>query len=198
MAIKFYIDRAGTQQISSALTCDYAVEPNGRVTLSSSSQSCGEYSSHLLFDQPEHRLHRGRFARGGHRIPGAAIGGTLQQCDTVGNFLWRDEGSGHSKCEKLEIEPVAWDGSGCMNSTTVSCSTYRSGRGMPIPRHHLRGECRPRTFTVSTSGGTVAGIIISSTEICADVQPLRRGHAVSYAGGDAEVGGSESEGREKA
>ena len=41
LAIKFYADRAGAMQVSSTLTCTYAVEPSGRLFLSSDTQSCG-------------------------------------------------------------------------------------------------------------------------------------------------------------
>ncbi len=41
LAINFYEDRAGATQSSIPLTCTYAVEPSGRVFLSSDTQSCG-------------------------------------------------------------------------------------------------------------------------------------------------------------
>ena len=97
MAITFYEDRAGTMQISSTYTCTYAVEPSGRVTLSSSTQSCGGDSSCVLFDGPEHGLHRGCLPGRGHGIFRTAIGGTLQQRLALGKLFRRDGGGRHPK-----------------------------------------------------------------------------------------------------
>jgi hypothetical protein len=41
LSMMFYEDRAGTMQVSNSLTCTYSVEPNGRVTLSSTTDGCG-------------------------------------------------------------------------------------------------------------------------------------------------------------
>ena len=77
LAITFYEDRAGTMQISSTYACTYAVEPNGRVTLSSNTQSCGGTPPVFYLTGPQHGLHRGCFPGRGRWILRTAVGGTL-------------------------------------------------------------------------------------------------------------------------
>ena len=162
LAINFYIDRAGTQQVSSTLTCNYAVEPNGRVTLSSSAQSCGGTPPIFYLSD----LNTGFIVDASPAVDTGSLepqsAGPFNNTTLLGNFFG---GMAEVVLQSVqaEVDPVAADGSGNITGTTVTSSTSAqdSGCSFLAATYAVNSD---GTFSVNTSGGTVAGIIISSTK----------------------------------
>jgi len=160
IAITFYEDRAGTMQISSTLTCTYTVESNGRVTLSSDTQSCG--GTPPLFYLTG--LNTGFIV---DAAPGVDTGsfepqsaGPFNNASLSGNFF-----GGMAEVviqsAQAEVAPLTLDGNGNITGITDISSTSGQDTGSPFlaATYNVNSD---GTFSVSSSGGSVAGIIISS------------------------------------
>ena len=162
LEIKFYEDRAGTMQVSGTLTCTYAVDPSGRVTLSSSTQSCGGTPPVFYLTGPN----TGFIVDGS---PGVDSGGFEAQA--AGPFnnasLEGDFFGGMAEVviqsAQAEVDPVAPNGSGSIAGATEISST--SAQDAALPFLAAAYTVNPDgTFSVNSSGGAVAGIIISSSK----------------------------------
>jgi hypothetical protein len=162
LAIKFYADRAGTMQVSSTLTCTYAVEPNGRVTLSGNTQSCGSNPPVFYLKG----LNTGVIV---DAAPGVDAGsfepqsaGPFNNASVSGRFF-----AGLAEVVKqsaqAEVGPIAPDGRGNISGTTEISSTSAQNPGSPFPAATYAVNSNG-TFSVSSSGGAVTGVIISSTK----------------------------------
>ena len=162
LTIKFYEDRAGTMQISSAFACTYAVEPNGRVTLSSDAQGCGGTpplfyltgvnTGFIVDDSPG--VDMGSFE------PQSA--GPFNNATLVGNFFGGMEEVALQSAQ-AEVDAVAIDGNGNIAGETdiSSASAQDAGTSFPAATYTVNSD---GSFSVNSSDGTVTGIIISSTK----------------------------------
>jgi hypothetical protein len=162
MAITFYEDRAGTLQITSTYTCTYAVEPNGRVTLSSSTQSCGGNPPVLYLTD----LNTGFIV---DAAPGVDTGsfeaqsaGPFNNASLSGNF-YSGTAEVAIQSAQAEVEAVATNGSGSITGTTdmSSTGTQDAGSSFLAATYTVNSD---GTFSISSSDGAVAGIIISPTK----------------------------------
>jgi hypothetical protein len=162
LAITFYEDRAGTMQISDTYLCNYAVEPNGRVTLSSDGQSCGVTPPVIYLSG----LNTGFIV---DAAPGVDTGliepqaaGPFTNASLSGSFFG-GMAEAAIQSAQTEVEPVAPNGSGSMNGTTdlSSRSVQDAGAAFLAASYTVRND---GTFSVSSSNGGVAGVIISPTE----------------------------------
>ncbi|MGD0226113.1 MAG: putative Ig domain-containing protein [Terriglobia bacterium] len=162
LAITFYEDRAGTLQVSATDTCTYTVEPNGRVTLGSVTQSCG--SNPPVFYLAG--LNTGFIV---DTAPGVDAGsfepqsaGPFNNASLSGNFFG-GIAEVAMQTEQAEVDPVTANGSGNMTGTTdiSSMSAQDAGSCFLAATYAVNSD---GTFSVSTSGGAVAGIIISSSK----------------------------------
>jgi len=162
LAITFFEDRAGAMQISSTYACTYDIEPNGRVTLSSDTQSCGGtppvfYLTNLntgfiVDDSPG--VDAGSFE------PQSA--GPFSNATLTGSFFGGMEEVAIQGVQ-AEVDAVAADGNGNMTGDTDISSASAQDAGTPFPA----ATCTVNSdgsFSVSSSDGAVAGIIISSTK----------------------------------
>lgn len=162
MAVTYYEDRAGAMQISSTLTCTYAVEATGRVTLSSDTQSCGGTPPVFYLTG----LNTGFIV---DAAPGVDTGtfepqsaGPFSNASLSGNFF-----GGMAEVviqsAQAEVDPIAPDGNGNITGITDISSTSGQDGGSPFfaATYNVNSD---GTFSVSSSGGAVAGIIISSTK----------------------------------
>jgi hypothetical protein len=162
LAITFYEDRAGTMQISSTFACTYAVEPNGRVTLSSDAQSCGGTppvfyltglnAGFIVDDSPG--VDTGSFE------PQSA--GPFNNASLAGSFFGGMEEVALQSAQ-AEMDAVAIDGNANVTGDTDVSSTngQDAGRSFPAATYTVNSD---GSFSVSSSDGTVTGIIISSTK----------------------------------
>ncbi len=162
MAITFYEDRAGTMQSSGTYTCTYAVEPNGRVTLSSSTQSCGGTPPVFYLTG----LNTGFIV---DASPGVDTGsfepqsaGPFSNASLSGSFFG-GMAEVAIQSAQAEVDAVAPDGSGSITGTTdiTSTSAQDAGSSFLAATYTVNSD---GTFSVSSSDGAVAGIIISSTK----------------------------------
>ncbi len=162
MAITFYEDRAGMMMISGTFTCTYAVEPSGRVTLSSSAQSCGGTPPAFYLTG----LNTGFIV---DASPGVDTGsfepqsaGPFNNASLSGSFF-----GGMAEVviqsAQAEVDPVAPNGSGSITGTTEtsSTSTQDAGSSFLAATYTVNSD---GTFSVNSSGGAVAGIIISNAK----------------------------------
>jgi len=162
MAITFYEDRAGTVQISDTYTCTYTVEPNGRVTLSSGTQSCGGIPPLFYLTG----LNTGFIV---DASPGVDTGSFEPQ--SAGPFtnasLSRSFFGGMAEVvnqsAQAEVDPIAPNGNGSITGITdiSSMSVQDAGSSFLAATYTVNSD---GTFSVSSSDGVVAGIIISSTK----------------------------------
>ena len=141
MAITFYEDRAGTMQVSATDTCAYTVEPNGRVTLGSATQTCG--SNPPVFYLAG--LNTGFIV---DTAPGVDMGsfepqsaGPFNNASLAGSFFG-GMAEVAMQTEQAEVDPVAANGSAGMTGTADISFDERAGRGLVLPRCHLHGQCR--------------------------------------------------------
>jgi hypothetical protein len=162
MAITFYEDRAGTTQISSTYTCTYAVEASGRVTLSSSTQSCGTNLPVFYLTG----LNTGFIV---DAAPGVDTGsfepqsrGPFNNASLAGNFFGGMP-EVVSQSAQAEVDPVAPNGSGSITgiTETSSMSAQDTGSSFLAVTYNVNSD---GTFSVSSSEGSVAGIIISDSK----------------------------------
>jgi hypothetical protein len=162
LAITFYEDRAGTMQVSSTYTCGYAIESSGRVALSSSTQSCGGTPPVLYLAG----LNTGFIV---DASPGVDTGsfepqaaGPFKNSSLAGSFFG---GMAEVAIQyvQVEVEPVAPNGNGRMTGTTEnsSMSTQDAGCSFPDATYSVNSD---GTFSASSLGATVAGVIVSPTK----------------------------------
>ncbi len=162
MAITFYEDRAGTMQISSTYACTYAVEPSGRVTLSSSTQSCGTNTPVFYLTG----LNTGFMVDAAPGVDAGSLepqsAGPFDNASLSGNFF-----GGMAEVviqsAQAEAEAVAPNGSGSITGTTDISSTSAQDAGLSFlaATYAVNSD---GTFSVSSSDGAAAGIIISNTK----------------------------------
>ena len=141
LALKFYENRAGTMQVSSTYTCTYAVEPSGRVTLSSDTQSCGATPPVFYLTG----LNTGFIV---DASPGVDTGsfepqsaGPFNNASLGGNLLWRDGGSRHPKRRgRGGSHRAKWQWE--HNRNHGHQLHERAGRGLILPCGILCGEFR--------------------------------------------------------
>ncbi|MGA2986911.1 MAG: putative Ig domain-containing protein [Terriglobia bacterium] len=162
LAITFYEDRAGTVQISNTYACTYAVEPNGRVTLSSGTQSCG--GTPPLFYLTD--VNTGFIV---DASPGVDTGslepqsvGPFNNASLSGSFFG-GMAEVVNQSAQTEVDPIAPDGSGNITGITDTSSTSSQDAGLSFPAATYTVNS-DGTFSVSSSDGAVAGIIISNTK----------------------------------
>jgi hypothetical protein len=159
IAITFYEDRAGTMQISSTYTCSYTVEPNGRVTFSSDTQSCGGTPPVFYLTG----LNTGFIVDASPGVDNGSFepqsAGPFNNASLSGNF------SGGMaevvmQSAQAEVDPIAPDGNGNITGVTDISSTSAQDAGSPFlaAAYNVNSD---GTFSVSSSDGAVAGIIIS-------------------------------------
>lgn len=162
MAITFYEDRAGTMQVSATDTCAYTVEPNGRVTLGSATQTCG--SNPPVFYLAG--LNTGFIV---DTAPGVDMGsfepqsaGPFNNASLAGSFFG-GMAEVAMQTEQAEVDPVAANGSAGMTGTAdiTSMSAQDAGSCFLAATYTVNAD---GTFSVSSSDGAVAGIIISSSK----------------------------------
>ena len=161
LAITFYEDRAGTMQVPGTYACTYAVEPNGRVTLSSSTQSCGASPPLLHLTG----LNSGFII---DAAPGVDAGSfESQAAGPYTNASLSGYFSGGIQEVALqgapaEVDAVSLGGSGNLTGITdlSSSSAQDAGAPFPTPTYSVNAD---GTFTVNSSNGAVAGVVISGT-----------------------------------
>jgi len=162
MTINFYMDRAGVMQASNNYTCTYTVEPSGRVVLSSGTQSCGGAPPVLYLTD----LNTGFIV---DVSPGVDTGsfepqsaGPFNNASLSGSFFGGMEEVAIQSIE-AEVDPVAPDGSGNIIGTTEmsSMSAQDAGSAFLAATYSVNSD---GTFSTSSSGGAVAGVIISNTK----------------------------------
>jgi hypothetical protein len=162
LAITFYEDRAGTMQVSSTLTCTYAVDPSGRVTLSSLTQSCGSNTPvfYLTGVNAGFIMDAAPGVDTGSIEPQSA--GPFNNASLEGNFSGGME-EVVIQSAQAEVEPVAFDGGGNISGITdlSSTSAQDAGASFAAATYTVNSD---GTFSVSSSDGAVAGVIISSTK----------------------------------
>jgi len=162
LAITFYENRAGTAQISSTYACTYAVEPSGRVTLSSSTQSCGGTPPlfYLTGLNTGFILDASPGVDTGSFEPQSAV--PFNNASLAGSF-YGGTAEVVIQSAQAEVEPVAPNGSGAITGATEtsSTSTQDAGSSFLAATYSVNSD---GTFSVGSSGGAVAGIIISSTK----------------------------------
>lgn len=162
MTLLFYEDRAGTMQSSSPLNCTYAVEPNGRVALSSSTESCGGtppvfYLSGL---NTGFILDASRGVDSGSFEPQSA--GPFSNASLSGSFFG---GTAEIALQNVsaEVELVTAGDNGGISGVTDSNSASAQDPGLSFPAASYAVNS-DGTFTLSSSAGAVAGVIISATK----------------------------------
>ena len=161
LAINFYEDRAGTLQVSSPLTCTYAVEPSGRVILSSDTQGCGGNlpAFYLTAENTGFLMDAAPGVDTGFIEPQSA--GPFNDASLQGNFFGgTDEAVIHTA--QLEVAPVAINESGSMSGTTdLSSMSAQDANASFLPANCTVNP--DGTFSLNSSGGTVMGVVISSS-----------------------------------
>jgi hypothetical protein len=162
MAINFYMDRAGTMQVPGTYTCTYAVEPSGRVTLSSNTQSCG--GTPPLFYLTD--LNTGFIMDASPGVDAGAFepqsAGPFTNASLSGSFFGGVEEVVNQGAQ-AEVDPVAPNGSGSVTGIAdiSSADAQDAGSSFLAATYTVNSD---GTFSVSSSGGAVAGIIISNTK----------------------------------
>ena len=162
LTIKFYEDRAGTVQAPSTFTCAYIVEPNGRVTLSSTTQSCGGTPPVLYLAGPS----TGFIVDASPGIDAGSFepqsGGPFNNASLAGSFFGGMEAVVIQSAQ-AEVDPVSPNGSGSITGTTdlSSMSAQDAGSSFLAATYKVNSD---GTFIDSSSRGGVAGVIISKTK----------------------------------
>jgi hypothetical protein len=162
IVITFHEDRAGTTQIPGTYTCVYDVEQSGRVTLSSDTQSCGgnppvlyltsQNTGFILDGSPG--VDTGFFEpQSAGPFNNASLAGTV--------FGGMDEVATQSAL--AEVDLATPNGAGTITGTTGMSSLCLQSldSSFPASAYVVNSD---GTFTLDSSGGSVAGIIISSSK----------------------------------
>jgi len=162
LTIMFYEDRAGTMQVSSTLTCTYSVAPNGRITLSSNSYGCGgtppvfyltaANTGYILDLSPG--VDTGVFEPqsaapfSNATLSGSFYGGTVEVA---------------LQSAQPEVDAVTPNGSGGITGITDLTSIGTQDTKLAfLPSTYIVNS--DGTFSVNTSAGAVAGVIVSNTK----------------------------------
>ena len=159
LSFKFYEDRAGVMQMSTSVTCTYAVEPDGRVTFGSGTQACGGTPPVLYLTG----LNSGFIVDASPGVDTGAFepqsAGPYSNHSLSGSFFG---GMQETVCQSVnaEVDPVAPNGAGTFAGQTDTSSTLAQVAGRPFlaATYGVRSN---GTFVLSSSGGAVVGIIIS-------------------------------------
>ncbi len=161
LSINFFEDRSGAMQISSPLSCTYAVEPGGRVILSSDTQACGSNipALYLTGVNAGFIMDAAPGVDSGTIEPQAA--GPFSNASLDGNFF---AGTEETVIQRtlLEVDPVTIGGNGNMSGSADLSSMTAQDEGASFPA----ATCTVNpdgTFSLSSAGGAVSGVIISST-----------------------------------
>jgi hypothetical protein len=162
LTINFFEDRAGSVQAPGTFTCAYAVEPNGRVTLSSTAQGCGGTPPVLYLAG----LNTGFIVDASPGVDAGSFepqsGGPFNNASLAGTFFGGMEAVVIQSAE-AEVDPVSPNGSGGITGKTdvSSMSAQDAGASFQAATYKVNSN---GTFVDSSSGGAVAGVIISSTK----------------------------------
>ncbi len=162
LAITFHMDRGGNMQTSSTLTCTYEVASSGRVTLSSSDQSCGSNPPVLYLTG----VNAGFILDAAPGVDTGSIepqsAGLFNNASLQGTFTG---GTGEVAIQsaQTEVEPVVFDGNGNIIGTSDISSISAQDERSPFAAATYTVNS-DGTFSVSSSGGAVAGVIISNTK----------------------------------
>ena len=162
LALTFYEDRAGVMQVPGTYACTYYVEPNGRVTLSSSTDSCGGAAPVLYLTGPN----TGFIV---DASPGVDTGtfepqsaGPFTDASLVQSFF---SGIDEAAIQTLqtEVDAVALDGRSNIGGTSdiSSMSAQDSVSSFLSVTYTVNPD---GSFTDSASGGAVTGVIVSNTK----------------------------------
>jgi hypothetical protein len=162
MTVTYYEDRAGTMQIPGAYTCTYAVEPSGRVTLSSSSQSCGGTPPVFYLTD----VNTGFIVDASPGVDEGSVqpqsAGPFNNASLSGSF---SGGTAEAVLQSVqpEVDPVAPNGSGNITGITdfSSSNAQDAGASFLAATYTVNSD---GTFSDSSSAGAVAGVIISATK----------------------------------
>ena len=162
MTINFYEDRAGTMQIPGTYTCAYDVESSGRVVLSSSAQNCGGNPPvlYLTGQNTGFIMDASPGVDTGFFEPQS--GGPFNNASLAGTFFGgMDEVAIQTTTAELNL--VAPNGAGSITGTIEMSSmcAQDAGWSFPTAAYAVNSD---GTFSLSPLGGTVAGIVISSSK----------------------------------
>lgn len=162
MAITFYQDRAGNLEISSTLACSYAVEPNGRVTLSSNAQSCGGAPPVFYLQDVD----TGFIVDASPGVDTGSIepqsAGPFTNASLSGNFF-AGVAEVVSQNGQPELDAISPNGSGSVSGLTDMSFVTAQDAGMALPAATYTVNS-DGTLNLSSSDGAIAGIIISSSK----------------------------------
>jgi len=162
ITITFYENQAGAMQMSGTYTCVYDVEQSGRATLGSSTQSCGVDPPvlYLMGQNTGFIMGASPGVDTGFFEPQAA--GPFNNASLAGTFFaGMDEVANPSALAELDL--LAPNGAGSMAGTTDLGSTCAQDAGSPFPAT-VYAVNSDGTFSLSSSGGAIAGIIISGSK----------------------------------
>jgi hypothetical protein len=149
-------------QASATLACTYAVEPNGRVTLSSNSQSCG--ATPPLFYLTG--LNTGFIVDASAGVDTGSLepqsAGPFTNASLSGSFFGGTSEVAIQSAQ-AEVNLVAPNGGGSLSGATDITSISSQDTGLPFlaATYNVNAD---GTFSLSSSNGAVAGVIVSSTE----------------------------------
>jgi hypothetical protein len=161
LAITFYEDRAGTMQISSTLTCNYSVAPNGRTTLSSNTQSCGGAPPVFYLQAPNTGfiVDASPGVDAGFFEPQSA--GPFTNASLSGSFFGGMEEVA-TQSAQAEVDSVAPNGSGTIQGTSdMSSTTAQRSAAFLASTYSINVN---GTFSDSAPAGGVAGVVISPSK----------------------------------
>jgi hypothetical protein len=162
MAVTFYEDQAGTMQIPNTYTCTYSVDPSGRVMLSGNAQSCGTNPPVFYLTG----LNTGVIMDAAWGVDTGSFdpqsAGPFNNASLSGSFFG-GMAEVSIQSAQAEVDLVAPSGSGSMTGTTDSSSTNAQDAGSSFlaATYNVNSD---GTFSLSSSGCSVAGIIISATK----------------------------------
>ncbi len=159
LTINFYEDRAGVMQSSTPLTCTYAVEPSGRVYLSSDTGSCGGNIPVLYLSG----VNAGFIMAASPGVDTGSIApqmaGPFTGNSLAGNFIG---GTAEivSDGADAELEPVAPNGGGSIAGTTEisSVTSQDAATTFPASAYSVNSD---GTFSIGSESSQVAGVIVS-------------------------------------
>jgi hypothetical protein len=163
LTINFYEDRAGAMQISTTMICTYAVDPSGRVFLSSDTQSCGSNTPvlYLTGTNAGFIMDAAPGVDTGSIEPQSA--GPFNNASLQGNFAGGTD-EVVIQTAQVEVEPLTPNGLGSLSATIDVSSIGMQGVGVcfPAATYTVNSD---GTFSVSSSNGAVAGVIISTSKL---------------------------------
>ncbi len=162
LSMTFYEDLAGTAQSPGTYTCGFDVESSGRVTLSSTAQSCGGIPPVLYLTGPNTGfvLDASPGVDTGSFEP--QTGGPFNSSMLAGTFFG---GTGEVVLQSATVEVDAIAPSGMANITGQMDATSASSQDASMFFPANTWSVNPDgTFTLNMSGSAVAGIIISTSK----------------------------------